>query len=120
MATGVTHYLIRGAVGSGQARVIARRVECPALSPDGTRIAYKRRIPYTTTWRLHVLHLATGRDVRLPERRSIDDQPEWWGDDRIAYSDDRSVFVVPADGSGRVRRIAAHATSPTYLPAVDR
>jgi hypothetical protein len=113
MATSFAHYLIEGDVSARRARVIGRRVECPAVSPDGRRVAYKRRIGYSNRWRLHVRDLRTGRDVALAERRSIDDQPEWWGDDLVLYSDDRSVFVVPADGSGSPRLVARHATSAT-------
>ena len=57
--------------------VIHDNVECPSLSPDGTRIAYKRRDG--KPW-----HLAparprprTGADAAVAERRPIDDQAEW-------------------------------------------
>ncbi|MEX1141480.1 MAG: hypothetical protein WD993_08575 [Thermoleophilaceae bacterium] len=115
LASDDRHYLIAGRVGSTRARVVRTHVECPSLSPDGERIAYKRRIPGTNRWRLHVLDLPTGEDVELAETRSIDDQPEWLGDDTIVYSDDKAVLTVPADGSGSPRRAAAHATSPVYL-----
>lgn len=115
MAVDFDHYLIAGDVQSGRARVVARHIECPALSPDGRRVAYKRRIPYTDTWRLHVRDLRSGRDVALAEPRSVDDQPEWLGNDRIVYSDDRALFTVPADGSGRAERLARHASSPSMV-----
>ena len=105
------HYLIEGRVSERRARVVHRVVECPALSPDGSRIAYKRRVPGTQTWRLHVLDLATGEETPLAEPRSIDDQPEWIGDDWIAYSDDRAVFAVPARGGGSPVALARAATS---------
>jgi len=112
------HLLIAGRVGSRRARVVGDHVECPSLSPDGTRIAYKRRIGKSDRWRLHVRRLDGGGDVALAERRSIDDQPEWIGDDRVAYSDGRAVFAVPADGSGAPERLAGRATSPAWLPQV--
>lgn len=115
LATGSDHYLIEGHVHSRQARVIGEDVECPSLSPDGGRIAYKRRTGDTNRWRLHVLVLATGKDIPLAEPRSIDDQPEWLDGDTIVYSDDRSVHAVPADGTGTPVRLAAHATSPAAL-----
>jgi len=108
------HYLIGGRVGSEEARVIRDHVECPSLSPDGTRIAYKRRIGDTNKWRYHVLDLASREDIALAESRSVDDQPEWLGDDLVAYSDDESVLAVPADGSGRPSLIARRATSPQF------
>jgi hypothetical protein len=113
VAAGGGHYLIEGRLGSSRARVLRERTECPSLSPDGTRIAYKRRIGDTNRWRLHVLDLRSDRDWPLAESRSIDDQPEWLDDDTIVYSDDRAVFAVPADGGGVPRRLAAAATSPS-------
>jgi WD40-like Beta Propeller Repeat len=113
------HYLLEGRIGSRQARTIRAHVECPSLSPDGSRIAYKRRIGNSNRWRLHVLDLASGEDVALAERRSIDDQPEWLDDERIAYSDDRSVFAVPADGGGRPVKLVGGASSPASPAARD-
>lgn len=115
LGAGGEHYLLEGRVGTRRARVIRGHVECPSLSPDGTRIAYKRRIGDQDRWRLHVLDLRDGGDVALAERRSIDDQPEWLDDGRVVYSDDRSVFVVPADGGGRPHRLVTRASSPVAL-----
>lgn len=114
LAANGTHYLIRGRVGSRRARVVRDHVECPALSPDGTRIAYKRRIGDSNRWRYHVWDVESGADVALAESRSVDDQPEWLGDDLVAYSDDESVFAVPSDGSGRPALLARRATSPSF------
>jgi len=115
LGSGGRHYLIEARVSTRRARVIGEHIECPSPSPDGTRIAYKRRIGKQDRWRLHVRDLASGRDVALAERRSIDDQPEWLGDDTIVYSDDRNVYAVPADGSGRPHRVIARASSPVAL-----
>jgi hypothetical protein len=115
LGSGGEHYLLEGRVSSRQAKIVRTHVECPSPSPDGTRIAYKRRIGEQDRWRLHVLDLRSGRDVALAERRSIDDQPEWLGDHTVVYSDDRHVYAVPADGSGRPRRVVARASSPVGL-----
>ena len=110
-----SHFLIEGDVRRTTARVVARRIECASFSPDGTRIAYKRRIGDSNRWRLHVRDLDSGEDVELAETRSIDDQPEWVGDDLVSYSDDQDTFVVAADGSGEPTLIARRATSPALL-----
>ena len=71
--------------------------ECPSLSPDGTRVAYKKRGDRATgEWRLAVLDLATGKETLLAERRSVDDQVEWLDDDRILYG-------LPGRGSDAAR-----------------
>ena len=44
LQTGGQIYLIKGKLSDRTAKVVDKGIECPALSPDGTRIAYKKRI----------------------------------------------------------------------------
>jgi hypothetical protein len=116
MATGGRTYLIEGSVRSRTARVLHENVECPSLSPDGTRLAYKRRTASRERpWRLTVLDLATMRETPLAETRSIDDQAEWLDDDRVLYEAGGEIWEVPADGSGKPERFLAHADSPAVV-----
>ncbi len=100
LATGDHHYLIRGDVGRRSAEVVRDGVECPSLSPDGTRIAFKARIGDPFLWRLHVLDLRSGREIEIPIPHAFDDQAEWLDDDRLAYDRNQVVMSVKADGSG--------------------
>jgi hypothetical protein len=113
LATGGHHYLVHGHVSTRSFEVVRDNVECPSLSPDGTRIAYKSRDGKPWHWRLHVLDLRTGRDVATSERRPIDDQAEWLDNRRLLYGLGVDVWVVPADGSGRPQRFLANAASPS-------
>jgi hypothetical protein len=113
LATGSHHYLVHGRISTRSVEVVRDNVECPSLSPDGTRIAYKRRDGKPWHWRLHVLDLRTGADVATAERRPIDDQAEWLDNARVLYGIGTDVFVVPADGSGGAQRFLAHAASPS-------
>jgi hypothetical protein len=113
LSSGGKIYLIRGDVERRRAEIVAEGVECPALSPDETRIAYKRRVGQA--WRLHVLDLETGRHTPLAETRSIDDQVEWLDDERILYGHISDVWVVPADGSGEPRVYLPDALSPAVV-----
>jgi hypothetical protein len=116
MATGGKTYLIQGSVQGRVAHVIHENVECPSLSPDGKRIAYKKRTGSSADpWHLTVLDLATMRETPLAESRSIDDQVEWLDDGQILYGLDGQVWAVPADGSGRPRRFLASADSPAAV-----
>jgi Tol biopolymer transport system component len=100
-------------------------VECPDLSPDGTRVAYKHAVPGAQrTWRVHVLDLRTMRDTALAEARSVDDQVEWLDDSRVVYglqdqgpppTLDVNLWTVPADGSGSPSLFLAHAESPAVI-----
>jgi hypothetical protein len=115
LATGQHHYLVKGSLSDRRVEVLRDNVECPSLSPDGTRLAYKRRIDKAGHWRLHVLELATMKDISLAERRSIDDQAEWLDDGTVVYGDGKDVWAVRADGGGRPRRVLSRASSPARL-----
>lgn len=106
-------YLVQGDVQTRRARVIADGVECPSLSPDETRIAFKRR--RGDEWRLYVLDLASGREHPLAETRSVDDQVEWLDDERILYGLVKDVWIVRADGRGRPRIHIRDALSPAVV-----
>jgi len=117
LATGSHHYLVVGSVRGREIRVLRDGVECPSLSPDGKRIAFKSRLDGGNRWRLRVLDLATLADHGLAEDRSIDDQVEWLDDETLAYSDGRNVYTVPADGGGEPGLLVRDATSPARLPS---
>lgn len=115
LATGDHHYLVEGSVSKRRMRVLRDGVECPSLSPNGMRIAYKSRIEGSNRWRLHVLDVATLADHPVAEKRSIDDQPEWLDEGALVYSDGTDVYTVPADGSGAAELLVEDATSPVAL-----
>lgn len=115
LGTRSKRYLVKGSLRAKHVEVIHENVECPSLSPDETRIAYKKRVGAPDDWRLHVLDLVSGRDVELAETRSIDDQAEWFDDDTILYGHDGSVWAVRADGSGSPERVLARAASPATI-----
>jgi hypothetical protein len=115
LATRGKTYLVEGDVAAGRLRVLHENVECPSLSPDETRVAYKKRRG-EGSWRLHVLDLATMAETPLAEERSIDDQVEWLDDRRILYGTrEGDVWVVPADGSGSPATYLADALSPAVV-----
>jgi hypothetical protein len=124
LATGTTTYLVEGDVQRRQVRIVYEGVECPSLSPDGTRLAFKKRLgPFE--WRFHILDLTTLADTPLSaETRSIDDQPEWLDNTRIAYGYIDSVgqpdvaanvWVLAVDQTDPPRILVHGATSPAAL-----
>lgn len=112
MASKGRTWLMRGDLTSRRLTAVRENVECPSLSPDGTRIAYKLRTG--KTWRLHVLTLATGADVALAEAVHVDDQPAWLDEATVAYGKENAVFGVPADGSGEPRRLVAGSSPAAW------
>lgn len=118
MSTGSRFSLVQGDLASETVAVLADGVECPSLSPDGTRLVYKRRLP-DLSWRLEVYDLGSGRRTPLAEPGTVDDQGAWLDDRTVAYgkvdpgSGEVGVWTVPADGSGSPSLLAAGAESPS-------
>jgi dipeptidyl aminopeptidase/acylaminoacyl peptidase len=104
-------YLVEGDVGTKTAHVLREDVECPSLSPDNQRLAFKRRVPAGTgfRWEIHLLDLASGEERALTaERRNVDDQVEWYDNEHLLYAlpDDgpsatpgENVWMLPTDGA---------------------
>ncbi|RLK47940.1 hypothetical protein [Microbacterium telephonicum] len=125
---GVT-YLVRGSIAARTMETLATNVECPSLSPDGTRVAFKRVTAGsgpTVHWTPAIYDLATGAVSLLPEKRSIDDQIEWLDDDTILYgmprvgvAGDTDVWSLAADGSGGPEVFIEHAWSPSVVRGGD-
>jgi hypothetical protein len=125
-ASGGVTWLVRGEVTAQTLTSIRTDVECPSLSPDGTRIAFKKHGELGPgQWRLAVYDLRTGAETLLAETRSVDDQAEWLDDEHVLYGLPRGeegtastdVWVVPADGTGSPAVLIPDAWSPAVLPA---
>uniref|UniRef100_UPI001040EBDE TolB family protein n=1 Tax=Actinomadura roseirufa TaxID=2094049 RepID=UPI001040EBDE len=113
-------YLVEGRVGDRTMRTLRTNVECPSLSPDGTRLAFKKATgDPSRPWRLHVLDLRTMRETPLAEPASVDDQAVWIDDRTVGYGRLRAggtdVWTVPADGSGAPRLLLPDAFSPAAI-----
>jgi hypothetical protein len=115
LGTGSHHYLVKGDAATRKATVIRDHVECPSLSPDGTRIGFKARVGKPFQWRFHVLDLKTGKETEVSNEGSIDDQIAWLDDRTLAYGDGEEVMLVPADGSAPPRVLLASATNPNRV-----
>ncbi len=115
LASGGETYLVRGDLRRRSMVTLQRNAECPSLSPDGTRVVYKKRVGQPAAWRYHVLDLASGRETALAEARAVDDQAEWRDDSHVLYRVGEDLWQVPADGSGRARPYLAGADSPALV-----
>ena len=122
--------LVEADLARRSARVIHDDVECPALSPDNTRVAFKKRHVggllegRRITWRLTVLDLKAGVETPLGENRSVDDQVEWLDNDHILYalsdnekgaSASTDVWVLPAAANGTPEILLKGGFSPSVV-----
>lgn len=131
LATAGRTHLVHGDVSAREVRILAENVECPSRSPDGTRLAYKRRMGEGSVpvWQIHVLDLSTLTSAPVAETRHLDDQIQWLDDERLLYALPRDgndgtavmdTWVVPADGSGQPRLFAREADSLAVVHAPVR
>ncbi|MGW4523190.1 TolB family protein [Amycolatopsis sp. NPDC004378] len=104
-------YLVEADYARYRGKVLRENVECPSLSPDGTRVAFKKQVG-EGVWRLSVLDLKSMAETALAEQGSVDDQALWEDDHTVLYGRDNAVWAVPADGSGAPRKLAGGAASP--------
>ena len=74
MSTGSHLYLVQGDFAAETITVLDDGVECPSLSPDGSRLVYKKRLP-DQTWQLWVYRLGSRQRTQLAEPANVDDQP---------------------------------------------
>ncbi|MFI8437266.1 TolB family protein [Streptomyces sp. NPDC079020] len=116
-------YLVEGNMKDWSAKALRQNAECPSLSPDNTRVAFKKKVSDdpAAPWRLYVLDLRTMRETPLAETRSVDDQAAWLDDDTVAYAlpgasaRSSDIWAVPADGTGKPRVTVAGGSSPAAL-----
>lgn len=120
---GKTH-LVRGDIKARTVVVLQADAECPSLSPDGTKIVYKKRNGQPAGhWRLASYDIATGKETLLAEPRNVDDQVDWLDSNTVIYGIPRSgsqaaiddIYAVPADGTGSPRMIIPQAWSPAVI-----
>lgn len=116
-------YLVEGNMKDWSAKALRQNAECPSLSPDNTRIAFKKKVSDdpAAPWRLYVLDLRTMQETPLAETHSVDDQAAWTDDGTVAYAlpgaqgRASDIWTVPADGTGAPRLSVAGGSSPAMV-----
>jgi hypothetical protein len=114
-------YLVRGSISRQTVTSLVENVECPSLSPDGTRIAFKKRVLNgASLWHEYVIDLSTLKETPLAEHHSVDDQATWLNNDTVAYAlptpgatGETDLWSVPADGTGTPHLLLPGASSPS-------
>ena len=121
--TAGVNYLVKGSVGRRTLEVVRPGVECPSISPDNSRIAFKKSVGARSLgwWQIAVLRLDTMTETNVnAETRSVDDQVEWLDDERVVYhltngSTAADLWSVRVDNTTAPERLLASAYSPTVV-----
>ena len=97
-------------------------VECPSLSPDNARVAFKRMIRRESglEWQLWLLDLSTLSERPVAgETRNIDDQVDWLDNTHLVYhfpsTDGNNIWVVGTDDGKPPQRFMREAFSPSVV-----
>jgi len=118
-------WLVRGNLRGRTLVAIHDAAECPSLSPDGTKVAYKKKVATeggAAYWQLAVLDFGTGVETLLPTKGNVDDQAEWLNDSTLLYGQanekapgDSNVWSIPIDASAAPTLFIKHAWSPSVV-----
>jgi hypothetical protein len=114
-------YLIEGDVDARTARVLMQGAECPSLSPDRSRIAFKKRLGRSGGWwQLSLYDLSThGVRALSGDTQSVDDQVEWLDASNLIYfrpnGDGNIIWRLPADTGGPPQPFVHDGFSPAVV-----
>ena len=128
-ASGNTTWLVRGTLAARTLTAVTENAECPSLSPDGTHVAYKKRVGSgpVAHWAIAVFDLASGTETVLSEKRSVDDQVEWLDDSTLLYGllstetpGDSDIWSIGTNVDAKPAKFIEHAWSPSVVRAEDK
>ncbi|WP_167042557.1 hypothetical protein [Salinibacterium sp. ZJ454] len=126
-ASGGRTWLVEGDLDRRTLTAIRDGAECPSLSPDGSRLAYKKNVGSDgqVRWTIAVYELSTGQETTLPIDQNVDDQVEWLDDATLLFGlartdsiGDSDVWAVAVDGSAPPAVFIEHAWSPAVVHKV--
>jgi hypothetical protein len=118
-------WLVKGSLSAKSMTSVRTDAECPSISPDRTRVAYKTRQGNAAPgqWHIAVYDLASGTETVLADTRSVDDQVEWLDNSTVLYALPRAgseattsdIWQVPADGTGNPTVLVPQGSSPAVI-----
>ncbi len=122
-ASGDRTWLVKGDLRTRRLTALRTNAECPSVSPDHTKVAYKKRPPGDDRrWDIAVLDLASGTETVLGEKRGVDDQVAWLDGDTLMYGLPRTtttgvtdVWTIGTDAGASPELLIENAWSPAVV-----
>ena len=123
LETGGISYLVKGDIDRREIQVVRGGVECPSLSPDGTKLVFKKRLGSRSRgwWQLASFDVAKNEEQVLDkETRSVDDQVEWLDSETVMYhltgtGSAADLWTLSVDGSSEPKLLLRNAYSPAVV-----
>lgn len=130
VASGGRTWLMEGNLEARTMTSVVTEAECPSVSPDGSRVAFKVRrdsggdlVGGTGEhWDVAVLDLASRERTLIELERGIDDQLEWLDEGTLLYGLpredagwDADVFALEAVEGAEPELFIEHAWSPSVV-----
>lgn len=124
VASGGKTWLVNGSLSQRKLVSVGENAECPSVSPDGTRVAYKKRSTRMglVHWDIAVLDLLTKKEITIPLENGFDDQLEWLDKDTLLFgmsrtdaAGDSDVYRIQAEEAAQPDLLIEHAWSPSVV-----
>lgn len=122
VASGSKTWLVHGDLQKKVMTSVLENAECTSISPDGTRVAYKKRRAGEgpVHWDAAFLDLATHQETVISLETSFDDQLEWLNDETLVFGmprvdsvGDSDVYSLRAAKDATPQVLIEHAWSPS-------
>ncbi len=92
-ATAASHaagktWLMTGSISQQTLTSVTDNAECPSVSPDKTKVAYKKVVDTVNgqpVWAVAVRDIAAGTETLIPATKGLDDQVEWLDGSTLLY-----------------------------------
>jgi hypothetical protein len=81
-------WLVKGSISQHTLTSVQENAECPSVSPDRTKVAYKKVVDTVngqSVWALAVRDIASGKETLIPATKGLDDQAEWLDNSTLLY-----------------------------------
>lgn len=121
-ASGGKTWLMHGSISNRSMTSVLENAECPSISPQRDKVAYKKRSTKLgiVHWDIAVLDLKSMEEIVIPLDEGYDDQIEWLDDQTMIFGlpragtvGDSDIYSIKTDAKALPELFIEHAWSPS-------